>query len=131
MNWKKDLVLKNNLIIREAHKDDINMLIELLRELFLIEDNFVFDNGKQKQGLEMMLEDSNNRRIFVADLDGRVVGMISGQILISTAERAAYVLVEDVVVNRVYRRQGYWKRTSFEHTKLGNFEESKEDTAFG
>ncbi|MCI1716402.1 GNAT family N-acetyltransferase [Clostridium sp.] len=123
--------MKNNLIIREAHKDDINMLIELLRELFLIEDNFVFDNGKQKQGLEMMLEDSNNRRIFVADLDGRVVGMISGQILISTAERAAYVLVEDVVVNRVYRRQGYWKRTSFEHTKLGNFEESKEDTAFG
>ncbi|WP_446899003.1 GNAT family N-acetyltransferase [Clostridium sp. LBM24168] len=77
-------------------------MIELLRELFLIEENFVFDNGKQKQGLEMMLEDLNNRRIFVADLDGRVVGMISGQILISTAERAASVLVEDVVVNRVF-----------------------------
>jgi ribosomal protein S18 acetylase RimI-like enzyme len=101
--------LKNNLIIREAHKDDINMLIELLRELFSIEEDFVFDNGKQKRGLEMMLEDRNNRRIFAADLDGKVVGMISGQILVSTAEGAASVLVEDVVVDRVYRERGIGK----------------------
>lgn len=101
--------MKNNLIIREAHKDDINMLIELLRELFSIEEDFVFDNGKQKRGLEMMLEDRNNRRIFAADLDGKVVGMISGQILVSTAEGAASVLVEDVVVDRVYRERGIGK----------------------
>ncbi|GIM30017.1 N-acetyltransferase [Clostridium polyendosporum] len=98
--------MKTDFTIRNAQHSDIQMLIELLRALFSIEEDFVFDEEKQRQGLEMMLEDQKNRCIFIAEFEQQVVGMISGQTLVSTAEGGISVLVEDVVIDQNYRRQG-------------------------
>lgn len=98
--------MKTAFTIRNAQLSDIPILIELLRVLFSIEEDFVFDEEKQRQGLEMMLQDQENRCIFIAEFEQRVVGMISGQTLISTAEGSISVLVEDVIIDQDYRRQG-------------------------
>lgn len=95
--------------IRNAQHSDIQMLVELLKVLFSIEADFVFDEEKQRRGLEMMLRDQKNRCIFIAEFEQRVVGMISGQILVSTAEGGISVLVEDVVIEQNHRRQGIGK----------------------
>lgn len=101
--------MKTSLAIRKAQNVDISILVELLKVLFSIEADFTFDEEKQRRGLEMMLQDRENRCIFVAESDQRVVGMISGQILVSTAEGGLSVLVEDLLVQKDYRRQGIGK----------------------
>lgn len=98
------------LTIRKAQYSDIERLVELLEVLFFIEEDFVFNVATQRRGLEMMLQDQNSRCIFVAEVNQQVVGMISGQTLISTAEGGISVLVEDVVISQNYRRQGIGKQ---------------------
>ena len=94
------------LTIRNAQHSDIQMLVELLKVLFSIEADFVFDEEKQMRGLEMMLQDQENRCIFIAEFDQQIVGMISGQSVVSTAEGGLSVWVEDVVIKQNYRGQG-------------------------
>ena len=54
---------------------------------------------------------SDRQMVAVArDDSGRPVGMASGQIVISTAEGALSVWVEDVVVHAEFRRQGIGKQ---------------------
>lgn len=92
--------------IRPAKHSDIEKLIELLRVLFSIEEDFAFNEKNQRLGLDMMIKDSENRCILVAEFENQVIGMISGQTLISTAEGGVSVLVEDVVIDETFRRQG-------------------------
>lgn len=92
--------------IRNAEHRDIGRLAELLEVLFSIEEDFAFNEENQRLGLEMMLKDNENRCIFVAEFQNQVIGMISGQTLISTAEGGISVLVEDVVIDENFRRQG-------------------------
>ncbi|MBC2581827.1 GNAT family N-acetyltransferase [Clostridium sp. DJ247] len=98
--------MKASFTIRKAQHNDIEMLVELLKVLFSIEEDFVFDEEKQRRGLRMMLQDQDNRCIFVAEFEQHIVGMTSGQILVSTAEGGISVLVEDVVIDENYRKQG-------------------------
>lgn len=91
--------------IRAAHKDDINELALLLKQLFSIEEDFTFEADKQKRGLGLLL-DSDNSRIFVAEEYGRVIGMVTGQLVISTAEGELSLLIEDMVVDRQQRGKG-------------------------
>jgi len=92
-------------IIRTARQEDLEQLVGLLRLLFTIEDDFSFDATKQRQGLSLML---NNDRgcILVAEKAGRVIGMCTGQVVISTAEGGPAVLVEDMVIDPDQRGQG-------------------------
>jgi GNAT superfamily N-acetyltransferase len=92
--------------IRPAQATDLNVLVSLLRQLFAIEADFTFDPVRQRRGLELMLEDRLRRMILVADAAGEVVGMATGQMLVSTAEGASSVLVEDVVVAAGLRGRG-------------------------
>jgi len=43
---------------------------------------------------------------MVAELDGQVVGMCTGQILVSTAEGGLAVVIEDLVVDEPHRGRG-------------------------
>jgi ribosomal protein S18 acetylase RimI-like enzyme len=96
-----------NVRIREATLADVGELIELLYELFSIESDFIFDKAKQYQGLQLMLQDGKNKRVWVAETDNRrVVGMCTLQVLISTAEGGEVGLVEDVVVKKQFRCMG-------------------------
>lgn len=95
--------------IRRAKPADIRDMIGLLRILFSIETDFVFDEGKQQRGLEMMLSDCTNRCIMVAELNQKIVGMCTAQILVSTAEGGIAALIEDLVVEDACRGEGIGK----------------------
>ena len=91
-------------MIRPATENDLPSLLFLLKQLFSIEEDFLFDAEKQTRGLELLLQQENGQ-ILVAERDGRVVGMATGQLLVSTAEGNLALLIEDVVVAPSH--QGY------------------------
>lgn len=80
-------------------------MVQLLHELFSLEEDFQFNAQKQRAGLTQLL-DSDRSLVLVAETDARVIGMCSGQVLISTAEGGPCLLVEDVVVTENHRGHG-------------------------
>jgi GNAT superfamily N-acetyltransferase len=92
-------------MIRPARPDDLDPLVDLLRMLFAIEADFDFDAARQRQGLAMLLA-HETAVILVAEAAGRVIGMCSGQLTISTAEGGFALLVEDVVVAGPWQGKG-------------------------
>ena len=100
MGTKPDPVL-----IRDAVAADIPAMVELLSQLFSIEQDFVPDADKQGRGLVLLLAHAG-AHMLVAELEGRVVGMITTQTLISTAEGGPVGLVEDLVVAEPHRGKG-------------------------
>jgi len=94
-----------SIVVRQAQDSDLADLVSLLQILFEIEKDFFFDEARQQQGLMLMLE---NRQgvILVAENSNRVIGMCTGQLVISTAEGGPAVLVEDVVVLPAWQGRG-------------------------
>jgi len=93
--------------IRNARPEDLESLTALLRELFSIEAEFAADAGRQRRGLALMLDGClKHRCVKVAEMEGEVVGMVTAQLLISTAEGGVVALVEDMVVDSRYRGRG-------------------------
>jgi ribosomal protein S18 acetylase RimI-like enzyme len=101
--------MESNYIFRRANINDIPSLIVLLGILFSIETDFTIDESKQRSGLKMMLDDNTNRCIMVAEINQRVVGMCSAQMLVSTAEGGLVALIEDLVIDKEHRGQGIGK----------------------
>ncbi len=93
------------LTLRPAEAGDIEALIALLALLFEIEEDFQADADRQRRGLEMLL-DSPQGKILVAEGEGQVIGMCSGQLLISTAEGGLSLLMEDLIVAARFRGHG-------------------------
>jgi ribosomal protein S18 acetylase RimI-like enzyme len=90
--------------IRSAMLDDIEGMVGLLAELFAIEDDFTSDRVKQSAALEMLIAEES-AIVLVAEIDGRVVGMVSVQRLISTATGDYAGVIEDMVVTRRFRNR--------------------------
>ncbi len=100
-----------SLIIRQATIQDISDLVGLLRELFSVEKDFEFNPGKQKKGLDLLISRPvTPSRILVACDKGRCIGMVTAQIVVSTAEGAKSALIEDMVVLKDYRGNGIGSR---------------------
>jgi GNAT superfamily N-acetyltransferase len=95
-----------NYFLRMAVPKDIPILVALLKVLFSIEEDFSFNEEKQRHGLELMLEAPDQRCIMVAEYEGKIIGMCTAQLLISTAEGGKAALIEDMVIHQDYRRQG-------------------------
>lgn len=98
--------MESQYIIRKAKLEDIPRLSGLLEILFSVEADFTADESKQRKGLEMMLNDPENRCILVAESNQGVIGMCTAQILVSTAEGGPVALIEDVIVDKQFRRWG-------------------------
>lgn len=94
-----------NATIRPAVLNDVDQMIVLLKSLFEIEEDFIFDYERQKTGITMLLN-SGRGLVLVAEYNNTVIGMCTGQTVISTAEGGYSLLVEDVVVTSTYRGQG-------------------------
>ena len=93
--------------IEQALASDIPQLLALLSSLFALEQDFAFDADRQRRGLDRLLSEPQDRAtVLVARADDTVVGMVSGQIVISTAEGAPSVWIEDVVVAQTFRGRG-------------------------
>ena len=100
-----------NVRIRDARLADEDALVGLLAELFSIEADFAVDETRQRRGLQLMLDGGGSQRcVRVAEADGRVVGMCTAQLLISTAEGGLAAQVEDLVVAAPYRDKGIGRR---------------------
>lgn len=91
--------------IRPAAAADIPALLDLLKLLFSIEKDFVFNAAKQERGLRMLLA-SPQAAVIIAAQDGQVIGMCTGQLLISTAQGGLSALVEDVAVLPAHQGKG-------------------------
>ncbi len=97
----------NGLRIEPATLDDLPELTELLYELFTEEEDFVPDREKQMRGLKLILEGPSRGRIFVMRSPNKIIGMINLLITISTAEGGFVLLLEDLIIHREHRGQGY------------------------
>ena len=98
-----------NAIIRRARPEDVPVLVGLLRLLFSIEKDFVFDAAKQERALRLLLG-RTEAAVFAAEIDGEAVGMCTGQLLISTAQGGPSALIEDVAVLPAQQGKGIGRR---------------------
>jgi len=102
--------MPDQLIIEPATLDDLPQLADLLYDLFSQEADFVPNREKQMRGLRLILEQPNRGRIFVLRSGVRIIGMINLLITISTAEGGFVLILEDLVVHKDHRGQGYGSR---------------------
>lgn len=97
----------HNIHVQPATLADIPALVTLLDALFNIEQDFSADHTKQTAGLRMLIESPERGTIQVArTTNSELVGMVSAQLVISTAEGAPSAWVEDMVVDQRFRAQG-------------------------
>jgi len=92
--------------VRPARFGDLDDLVRLLSLLFSIEADFQPDPERQRRGLALMLSDPGQRAVLVVEREGRVRGMVTAQLVVSTAEGGASALVEDMVVDEAERGHG-------------------------
>ncbi len=95
--------------MRVAQKNDIPAMANLLSELFAIEVDFEIDLDKQQRGLTLLLE-SNQAVVFVVEVENKIIGMCSLQLLISTAQGSKVGLIEDVIITKNHQKQGIGKK---------------------
>jgi len=86
-------------------------MAELLGVLFSIESGFSSSGTMQQRGLEILLAGApEGSLVLVAESRSEVVGMVTVQTLVSTAEGGRVGLVEDLVVDGRFRSQGTGRR---------------------
>ena len=88
--------------IRPARPADIPEMVRLLELLFTIEADFTADATRQSRGLALLMRQPL-ACIMVAEQEGRVAGMCSGQLTVSTAEGGFSLLLEDLVIAADFR----------------------------
>ena len=93
--------------IEQATLEDLPQLTDLLYDLFTQESDFTPNRAKQMRGLRLILEQPNRGRIFVLRCNGIILGMINLLFTISTAEGGFVVMLEDVIVHRDHRGNGF------------------------
>lgn len=92
--------------IRNARRGDIDLLAEMLGELFTLEQDFEAHPRLHATALSMILEDPSYYLTVAADGEDQPIGLFTLHILISTAEGGRVGLIEDLFVIRPYRGKG-------------------------
>jgi GNAT superfamily N-acetyltransferase len=96
--------------IERATLRDIPQLVELLEQLFSIEKDFQPDRERQTRGLALLIEQPDRGVIQIArGKEGKAIGMVSAQLVISTAQGAPSAWVEDMVIDPEHRGAGIGK----------------------
>ncbi|MBM9606646.1 GNAT family N-acetyltransferase [Desulfopila inferna] len=93
------------LSFRPADQKDIPQLVALLQQLCAIETDFQFSAERQQRGLDLLLS-TDSAVIMVACINDCIVGMVTGQLVISTAEGNPSALIEDLIVTTENRGCG-------------------------
>ncbi|ABS27228.1 GNAT family N-acetyltransferase [Anaeromyxobacter sp. Fw109-5] len=102
--------MDDEVAIRSATPADLERLVRLLEILFSIEADFRPDPERQRRGLALMLAEPERRVVLVAQREDEVVGMVTAQLVVSTAEGGPSALVEDMVVESAERGRGLGRR---------------------
>jgi len=94
-------------VIEQAMEADIPAMSALLDDLFSIEQDFKPNGDNQMRAMRLLLQLPERACLLVArDAAGKVAGMVSAQLVISTAEGAPSAWVEDMVVREDCRGAG-------------------------
>lgn len=104
-----DLNMKSGITIEYAGVDDLAQMAKLLSVLFAIEKDFEIDFDKQFSGIQSLYQ-CEGADLLVAKYENSVVGMITMQRLISSAEGDYVGQIEDLVVYEEYRKMGVGSR---------------------
>lgn len=98
----------NELIIENAKLDDVPALVQLLNVLFSIEQDFNPNEQRQSKGLSLILQNPDNAIIKIARFQDKanIIGMVSAQLVISSAQGSYSAWIEDMVISEDYRAQG-------------------------
>lgn len=104
-----DIRMKRGITIERANEGDLEAMAQLLSILFAIEQDFEIDYDKQLAGITKLYE-STGKDLLVARFEGEVVGMVTMQRLISSAEGDYIGQIEDLVVKEAYRKMGVGSR---------------------
>lgn len=104
-----DIHMKRGITIEQAKEEDLASMAELLSILFAIEQDFTIDYEKQLAGITKLYH-SQGKELLVAKYEAEVVGMVTMQRLISSAEGDYIGQVEDLVVKEAYRKMGVGSR---------------------
>ena len=111
MSEKNDRV-QTGITFGAAAMEDVPQLAELLKVLFGIEQDFHADPEKQSQGLQHLISESKRGVVMTArdDTSGKIIGMVSAQLVVSTAEGAYSAWVEDMVIDEAWRAKGIGRK---------------------
>ncbi len=93
--------------VEPATIEDLTDLVDLVMDLFRMEEDFEPDRSRQEHGLRLILESPNRGRIMVLRTDHRIIGMANLLFTISTAAGGFVIQMEDVVVHPDHRGHGY------------------------
>ncbi len=96
--------------IRKAVPSDIEYMVALLQQLFVVEADFEFQADRQKQGLLLMLDSPRTCCVMAAESRGNIIGMCTAQLLVSTAQGGFSALIEDMVVDQNHRGKSIGSR---------------------
>jgi ribosomal protein S18 acetylase RimI-like enzyme len=96
----------NEITVRVATEADIPVMVKLLGVLFRIESDFYPDAIKQKRGLSLLLASPAARAWVAEHPKVGVIGMLTMQTVVSTAEGDYAGLIEDLIVEESFRRCG-------------------------
>jgi GNAT superfamily N-acetyltransferase len=99
---------KSDHVISDATFADIPALIELLYTLFSIEQDFTPNAKLQSNGLQLIIQNPDHAVIKVVKTsNGSIIGMVSAQLVISSAQGTYSAWIEDMVIHADYRAQGF------------------------
>lgn len=93
--------------VLEARVEDIPELCELLGYLFEQEEEFKPDKNLQINGLQKILNSSDENIILILKDGGITLGMVSLLFTVSTALGGTVAILEDMVLVPTKRGQGY------------------------
>ena len=98
-------ILLPNLDFRIAKLEDLEILCELLFELFSQEVEFTPNKEVQEKALKTIILSENIGDIYVATIEEKVVAMINILYTISTALGNKVAIFEDFIVDKNFRNQ--------------------------
>ncbi len=104
-----DINMKTGIVIENAQEEDLPQMAELIGLLFEIEKDFTADFDKQLSGITK-LHAYEGADLLVARYEGKVVGMVTMQRLISSAAGDYIGQIEDLIVHEHYRKMGVGSR---------------------
>jgi len=93
--------------IEPATLEDLPSLAQLLMDLFAQESDFRPDFNSQIRGLRLILEQPSRGRVLVLRSATQIIGMINLLFTISTAEGGFVILLEDLIIHKDFRGQGF------------------------